>query len=266
MKQLLRFEFYKLFRQKSLYICLGISLVFLAISIYSSYALMQLMLDEMAMEMGPEMGEIFGLSSGDFFTGAYFLINAIPSASLPLLLPIVISLFVCSDYQNGAIKTVESIGYSRSKIYFAKYLAVVWISVFFSYVAVFFGWILGSLLFGIGTDYSYRMLLHLLLQILVAIALSTLTFFFAQWFRKATGAIACGILIPGFIASILEFIELLNYEKDLKLTPYWFSSALAELSDLSLTNTDLLRIGLVTLGYILLFVILGLFIARKKEV
>ncbi len=118
MGQLFRFEFRKLFRQKSFYICgcVLIGLILLtAITLNMIYSLSQ---------GNMEAGGVTVSASDDGFlyTGIYMLVGAVSSSNFTIVLAIFLSLFVCSDYTNGTLKNIIARGYSRTRIYAVKYM------------------------------------------------------------------------------------------------------------------------------------------------
>lgn len=100
MGQLFRFEFRKLFRQKSFYICgcVLIGLILLtAVTLNMIYSLSQ---------GNMEAGGVTVSASDDGFlyTGIFMLVQAISSSNFTIVLAVFLSLFVCSDYTNGTLK------------------------------------------------------------------------------------------------------------------------------------------------------------------
>lgn len=86
MNQLLRFEFRKLLRQKSYYICLGTSFLFLFLNAV--------------------IAQQFSSGKGPAITGFDSLQGTIGGLSFTLLLSISVALFISDDYAGGTIKNV----------------------------------------------------------------------------------------------------------------------------------------------------------------
>ena len=104
MRNILKFEFHKLFRQKSFYICSAIMVVFSVLGI---------MITKSLAENNPELitGNLSGLSA---------LLSAITSANFVMISGIFIALFVCTDHDNQTIKNIYSRGFSKTKVYISK--------------------------------------------------------------------------------------------------------------------------------------------------
>ena len=101
MSKLLRFEFHKLFRQKSFYICTALLLV---INLYTiSYA----------------------YDNGGRSTGLICMSAAVCSTDFTMLFGIFTALFTCDDYANGTIRNILSRGFTRTQVYFAQLITVI---------------------------------------------------------------------------------------------------------------------------------------------
>ena len=119
MFRLLNFEFRKLIRQKSFYICIGVMLALLLFSAYTA----ELMTSESGIE-NPELN------------GTNYLMEAVSSSALFSVLAVFIPLFVCEDYASGTIRNVITRGFSRFEIFAAKLIAVIFASVFMTAVCL----------------------------------------------------------------------------------------------------------------------------------
>ena len=105
MKDLLKFEFYKLKKQKSFYICTA---VILAMSFLGAL-LTKLLADNNA-----------GLNTV-VLSGQSTMLSAISSSNFTMICSIFIALFVCADHSEQTIKNIYSRGFSKGTVYFAKY-------------------------------------------------------------------------------------------------------------------------------------------------
>ena len=104
MMNLLRLEFRRLFRAKSFYICLAISLVMIIISAATTKMLLNMASSE-------EFGEAFGsmLQTPTSFS----LLKSTASSSLTMVLAIFLSIFVTEDYTADTIKNICVIKISK---------------------------------------------------------------------------------------------------------------------------------------------------------
>ena len=88
MGKLLHFEFHKLIRQKSFYICLAVAVAMLFISTYTTYLMQKDAVD--VSQMG-----IDGMS---------VMIGAVSGGTLSMVIGVFVPLFVCEDYVSGTIR------------------------------------------------------------------------------------------------------------------------------------------------------------------
>ena len=104
MGKLLHFEFHKLIRQKSFYICLAVAVAMLFISTYTTYLMQKDAVD--VSQMG-----IDGMS---------VMIGAVSGGTLSMVIGVFVPLFVCEDYVSGTIRNIVTRGYTRLGIFSAK--------------------------------------------------------------------------------------------------------------------------------------------------
>ena len=108
MGNLLRFEFRKLFGQKSFYVCTLLLLLFVFLS-----AVLSKLIAENADD-----------ASYPALMTVNILRSSLQSANLPLILGIFTALFVCTDHADGTIKNIYAKGYPRTAVYFSKLTAI----------------------------------------------------------------------------------------------------------------------------------------------
>ena len=130
MNNLLKFEFRKLFNQKSFYICTG---VMLALSFIA-------MLFNKALAENSDLNTVMP-------TAKSALLSAISSSNFTIICGIFIALFVCTDYDQQTIKNVYSRGFSRNSVYFAKYIVCVISTIVMFAVILVFTYVAGDVFF-----------------------------------------------------------------------------------------------------------------------
>ena len=108
MKNLLKFEFIKLKKKKSFYICTLIMVALLFIAALTTNALIN---------VSAEFGELFEVSSIDS------LLSGLSDSSFIMITSIFVVLFVCEDYTNQTVKNVYARGYSRKEVYLSKLIS-----------------------------------------------------------------------------------------------------------------------------------------------
>ena len=129
MKALLKFELRKLLRNKAFFICLGIAVALITISLLINKVIFDSGLIEYAeQEIPEEYAEQYAESLSalkESFNGIMMLKNLLANTSNLLnntlvISGITISLIVCEDFTGDTIKNIYSKGYSRTQVYFAK--------------------------------------------------------------------------------------------------------------------------------------------------
>ena len=129
MGKLLHFEFHKLIRQKSFYICLAVAVAMLFISTYTTYLMQKDAVD--VSQMG-----IDGMS---------VMIGAVSGGTLSMVIGVFVPLFVCEDYVSGTIRNIVTRGYTRLGIFLAKLIAVLFASAIMTIVCMAAGYLVGVL-------------------------------------------------------------------------------------------------------------------------
>ena len=104
MKQLLKFEFRKLFRMKSLYICSAV-IVLLTLFTFGALKIM-----EMIMTNGEIMSAVgiteLSVTGMEFLNAKYCMVSALSGTDISILISIVVALLFCTDFSTGAIKNI----------------------------------------------------------------------------------------------------------------------------------------------------------------
>lgn len=268
MSNLLRAEWYKLFRNKAFWILslIVIGLTFLLVLLpYLDY---RGMLDEtgVTVELHDKATAAYPLS------GIKLFIESIHSPDLflaVLLISILGVFFITNENANGTIKNLVSIGYQRQKIYLSKLIAFVSGSVALVLLfSISFG-IFGSLFFEIGAWPDSELLINagkfLLLSILFIIAFAAIAMFFSIM-PRGTGV---GLLLSvGFYLVAGAGLRMLSYnyqiaEKIQKYAVYYRYSTLAD-NDLSLANV--FELTMIPFSTAVIFIVLGLIVFQRKDI
>lgn len=271
MNRLFKWELYKLVRHKAFIIC---SVIVLAMNVFSLAAIkiMALILTENDF---PEINFIIPVS------GASAIFMTLGS-SFSTIAGVFVAIFVCSDYEQETIKNVYSRGFSRSAVFFSKYVAAV-VGTFCMYIlAAILNFALGCLLFGFkgfaAEGSAAEFILRLITQILLVWAYTSLAFMFAILFKKIGASIALIIIAPMVISVIIMVVSAFFTSPEtgattLDLSVYWLDGILTNSSNgisagidgsIRVATIDNLRNILITIGYAALFTALG-FLANSKS-
>lgn len=199
MRELLRFEFFKLKKSAILYVLGGIMLFLILSNALSTY-----MVARALKLLDPDL--IFDYSA-DLFTLSFF-----DSTIFVIICIIFSSTKALDDTRTKTIKNIIARGYTRTQIYFAKYIVSLISIVFYAVISIIFSFIVGLIFFGNPADYRVNQLfLGIVALIITAAALHTLFFGIAALFGNLAGAIVFDIF--GFIL-IFTFLEILFIKVD----------------------------------------------------
>lgn len=106
MLKLLKFEFHKLIRQKSTYICILIPFIFL---------FLEILINKL----------IYMNDNAQIPTTINILKTSLATTNLTLILAIFIAINVTEDYAEQTIKNIYGKGYSRESVYLTKYIIII---------------------------------------------------------------------------------------------------------------------------------------------
>ncbi len=263
MKELLKFEFRKLFQMKTLYIFAGVIIAFLAMNI-ATYKFTDVLFQS---DMFEAAGVDFSMLFLGSFDGKKFLVSALLNTEAVLSLAVVVSLLNCSDFSSGAIKNIFAKGYSRLEVLFAKITMSMFVALIFTVLSYLFGFFLGSVLWqDIGSGWNVRIIWILLVQILLMFSYSAMFCFLASFIKKTAGTMVLSIAIPMSFEIIFLVINVLVNNKNFNINNYWIQGNLTNLSDAAAKNSDIIRALVVAVVYFGIFTLANILISRKREV
>lgn len=249
MKNLLKFEFRKLFRQTSLYVCSCILIGYIITALYISKDIAE------AWYSSEELSAMSAITE---------LPQALSSGPLIYILGIFIALFLCVDNTDGTLKNIYGKGYSRTQSYFSKLTAVIAASVIFCLVCWFGTYAAASCLFGTGTGFNAALITQLLAQLVTVLAYSCIFIFIAVLFRKNGVAIASVIVAP--IAFEIGFILTARLTDNKNIYDYWLGEVFSTLSSAEISSGTLGSGVFISLIYIVIFTTAGAAINSRQEV
>lgn len=268
MKELLAFEFRKLFRARVLYVCAGVMVLMIVLMIgidkLSQTGMEAIGLtfeeDELSQEMYSIMG--FGFLQS---TGLLRMLSALNNIYVIVLFGAFISVFVCGDYGNGVAKNIFTKGYSRAKLFFAKYLTTLAASLGLALLGFLTGFIAGTAFWKAGSGWGLRVIGLLALQLLTICAYNAFFNFLASWLKRVGMTLALSIAIPIILPMIFMLIQLFS-ELEGSLSKYWLAGNLETFSRLNSDSSALVTGLLISLAYLAVFTVLGWLLSRKREV
>ncbi|MBP5308712.1 MAG: ABC transporter permease [Clostridia bacterium] len=261
MGALLKYEFHKLVRQKSFYVCVAIiALMALINFLIWAYTPIKFNLLDLLLS-GGEMPE--KTSSG---FGAMQEAMGGLSSQLPLMLGIALAIYIISDYSQSTIKNVYARGFTRTEVYFAKFLVSLAMMLTMFLLVMLLSFIGGTLEFEVGKpDGTFFKLLST--QLLVCAAITAIEFFICIAVKNLPGAIV--IIVGGtqFLLNILQLIDLILASKDIdfRISKLYIGSFLSDLGNSAIETPRFLFCLIGAVVYAAAFLTLGWLINRKSE-
>ena len=251
MIKLLKFEWHKVWRQKSLYICFGISLIISLLEL--------LLLRVLAANLGDVIGDDL-----NFLLSNYLLIM-IPNSSFGTLLAIYLAIYSCHDHAQQTLKNIYARGYNRTAVYFAKYLVSLGITFIMALLSLVVGCVFGLMLNSSFGTISGALVGVLALQFWVLIGLHAVYFGTGMLIGKTGGSVALNLFGVSCVFAILSLI-LQIFKTDFNIELYDINMLMANLVDTNLSSATILRSIFVPLIYTVVFVWGSWYVNQRRDV
>ena len=264
MEHLLQFEFRKWRQRKSLYICLGVLVAYLILSMLFVSVLIT------AEEASLRAEGIAPADFGEYITypTAVDYVFSTGSGILTTLLCIFASLSIGEDYSNATFKTICTRGYTRWQIYMSKWSVIMATAFLYTAASMLTNLIGGAILFPFGTP-DAEMVSAFFVGFLGTLAYTTLYIAIATAVRSAAGSIAIGILAPPIVRTFLSLEELVWPRNiDFRFSHYTISSltALWGWNDSMALIDRVFLSSVFLLVYAAIFTLIGALFVRRQEV
>lgn len=259
----IKFEFRKLFRQKTFYVCAIAVLIVELINVLTLFLIEKVSQSAFFAMGAAEIDALggFGYQGYMFFNyGASFM-------QMNIVFPIFITLFVCNDFSEGTIKNILSKGLSRTHVFFSKLLTVYIAAVMYWLFGMLVAVVTGTLIWGMGSGFELINLAAMGAQLLLILGYATLDVFITFLFRKKAASLATGIALSTVLTLLAALIDIFLEQKgSFTLTPYLISTRVASLANGVLTGEFVAWSYVLALGYIAVLGLGGWLVFRKKEV
>lgn len=248
MGKLLKFEFRKITRQKSFYICFGIALLILALS--------AVILKAAVNEAG----------STEVFSPVSFSLTALTSSSFTLVLGIFVALYCCADYSDNTLKNIYSRGYTRAQVYFAKYLVSLLLSLAVAILFFLWAFIFGKKFGNTEEAVTQEFIISVVCQLVIVAGYHAVYFSLAMIIGKVGGSVAVNLVGPMLVITVLTLLTSLLKIENLTLNSYWLDAPMSSLSQGAAESSLFLKSIVMSVIYAGIFVAGGYFLNRKKEI
>ena len=251
MKKLIIFEFRKLFKSKYFYIISAISVVFVLISGLTNKAIFDSLIKN---------GETVQPYSSYLFTKGAL------GGTYTMLIAIFVALFATEDSASGTLKNIYAKGYTRSQVYFSKYVVSFIAVLIMSAITVVFAFGYSNSIWGNSLEITDNVLLVVVGQFLGIATYHVIFFAISTIFSKVGSAIALNIIGPMAVSLVLGLGDAFIKSENTKLTSYWIDSLFSNFTS-SVSNQKMMVTGIILfIVYTGVAIFVGIIMNRKKEI
>ena len=181
-----------------------------------------------------------------------------------MLLGIFTALYCCDDVSNNTMKNIYSKGYSRAKVFFAKYIVSLSASLIVAIAFFLISFMLGKVLGNADEAITGTFAGSIILQLLVVVGYHAVYFSLAMIIGKVGGSVALNIVGPMLVFTVLSLLASL-LKIDFDFSEFWLDSVINPLSNGNIDGNLIIKAVLMPLLYSSVFVTAGYFMNRKKE-
>ena len=258
MVNLIKANFYKLFRMKSFYICGALAIINAVLNI--------LLLNAQFASFGDISPAVFGYNG--LRAGLYSLTSGV------LFCTIFISLFIPQDFSFGTIKNIIASGKDRISIYFSQWIMGLFVTLLYTLIPAISAFILGNCLWGYGevsrSDYLDALRTSALV-ILAVFAVQTVFMMVGFLVRRSGATIAiswiAAIGIESFIIPmadhlVLKYLKVQNFS----FMKYYAQSYINQFLSLNLAKETLITGIIVCVSTILISSAIGIVSFIRRDV
>lgn len=263
MCHILKAEIEKLFRSRSFMIC-SIIIVIMSVIVLASYQMLTKVytpefIDQLNEQMAAQSGASVEASADlnyeflNHLSGISMVEMAFTGNTIQLILAVLVSIFVCSEFTGGAIKSIASRGFSRIKIYTAKYLISILAGEILAVISILVLFLGGTIMWGVGetgADFGKHLATFFAIEFLLNAALAGMMVFVAMMVRNMGGTIAINVCVLMFSGMIFSLIDLVVKLEEVKVADYWIYNIIANITSVSM-NSDLINRSLIAGIFIL---------------
>ena len=260
MAALLKFELRKLFQNKALYICLGITLFLLIINTITAKVMDDILAEEMAAAYA-EMGMNYESSFS-----ALSLLKGTFNNNTAIVEGIVVALIVCEDFTGDIIKNIYSKGYTRTQVYFSKMISS-FIGFFGIYlIGTIVSFLLGVILSGKLGTVGENFALSIVCIVLIVLAYFSIYYALSIIFRKTAPAIILSILGPTLVYILLVLIDAFIKDGKFSISDYWITGLMTNLALVDVEKSFIIAGFIIPICLIAGFTCLSFFLNERKDV
>lgn len=239
MGKLIGFELHKLFRKKSFYVCGGIVILYVILTL---------------------------LIMREFLTGSTFFATVLSNGPMDTLIVILVSILICGDCKTGTLKTVVGRGYSRTAVYVAEFFTACFACFLLCAICWITAAIAGAILLDDKLALDSQLLSTIGTQLLLMIVMASVAFVASILSRKTSIGIVTGIVGITMVSLALGLVDYWMKDAAIGLVDYWVPSLIAKVSTGNYDQQAVHQALLYGSIYTVVLFGSGLALFRKKDI
>lgn len=261
MVNILRSDFYRLFKSKAFYICTLIASILIVIGAIIMDWANNIVSESGNVVVTTGIGLQDGLSYGrTAFSGG---------ADVSLFIAIFIAIFITAEFVHGTMKNAVSKGFPKYQIYLSKFITVTAATYIMMLVTFVIGTITAGIIKGemgeITGTYVGQMFRMIGIELLLHAALVAILLMVAMTVRSNGGVIAINICIITFSGLVYQLLQLL-FKNKITFSDYSLLNNISMYNDLAPVGEDILRSILVGVIFLVVATAVGIFAFKKFDV
>ncbi|MDR0500539.1 MAG: ABC transporter permease [Coriobacteriales bacterium] len=267
MLRLTKYEFKRLFHSKSFWI-------FLAIVVFFSAFQIVIMANSTALTNSVSLGMLeVDTTDGNLLNDESIQLLGIDGLisgagdHLITLLPILLSIFIASDFSNKTLRNVVAKGYAKYQVYLAKFFCACFATTIFVIISSVIASVLSSILWGFSNaiiDYGKTASIFLA-KLMSFYGLTSITVLVSMTVQNIGGSVAINIVITRFAPYILTSVATLLGEEINAFSKYEISTVINSLPDTSAEFSAVCFAFLVSIVYLAISNAVGTYVFQKRD-
>lgn len=260
MLNLLKSDFYRLFKSKSFYIC---TIVYTILRIASAVIM------EFTVRLIANNANVTTVPGSVLKDGISYGLTSFTQGGANLYIAIFVAIFITADFTHGTMKNVVSKGFSKLQVYLSKIVTMMAVTYLMLLTSFIFSTITATILTGkFGTftlTYVGQIFQVIGIELLLYAALVAVFTMIAMVVRNAGGTIAInivGIVMVGPV--IFQVLEL--FVKKIHFTDYELSQNIISFINLTPNSEDVIRAIIIGLAYFVVTTGVGILAFTKSDV
>ena len=280
MLNLLKSDFYKLGKARYFWVCLILTMTLAAGTVFLMDFTYKMAGEQMAQQVEQKQQAMDenginvttqGVPASREELSASRQIVAFFAGNTTLILAVLISLFVGSEFNHGTIKNIASKNYSRSQIYASKLAAGVLCGILFTFIYAAVSMATATILWGFGNvaaGFWPDALKSVGLELLLTCAFVSIFVMFSMLIRQNGGSLAANICFLEFVSLIVMLGEMLVKKisgKEIILSNYLIDTNMNAIAA-GLNKTIAVRSLSVAFGFFLAAMLIGMLSFQKRDI